>query len=176
MAAWCQSFTGLPAWQSDRVLLRSATASDWAGIWPFFRQIAEAGDTYAFHRDMSYEQGEQLWMRGSVFVAEESSEIVGAGRVVPNYGPASIVANASYMVDPARAGQGIGRRLVEYSLDLARSAGFQAMVFNAVVETNVNAVHLYESMGFRIIGTVPAAFPHPTQGLVGLHIMHLPLT
>ena len=157
------------------MLLRVATADDWAGIWPFFHQIAAAGETYAYHPDMSYDQGEQLWMRGSVFVAEDDGVIVGSGRVAPNYGPASIVANASYMVDPGRAGQGIGRRLVEHSLELARAAGFQAMVFNAVVETNVNAVHLYESMGFRIIGTIPAAFPHPTQGLVGLHIMHRPL-
>jgi len=157
------------------VLLRTATAEDWVGIWPFFHQIAAAGETYAFHPDMLSEQGEQLWMRGSVFVAEDGGVIVGTGRVVPNYGPASIVANASYMVDPSRAGQGIGRRLVDYSLELARGEGFQAMVFNAVVETNVNAVHLYESMGFRIIGTIPAAFPHPSQGLVGLHVMHLPL-
>jgi hypothetical protein len=46
------------------------------------------------------------------------------------------------------------------------------MQFNAVVETNGAAVHLWQELGFQIIGTVPEAFDHPSHGLVGLHIMH----
>jgi ribosomal protein S18 acetylase RimI-like enzyme len=48
------------------------------------------------------------------------------------------------------------------------------MQFNAVAETNVAAVGLYERLGFTIIGTVPGAFEHPTKGRVGLHIMYCP--
>jgi L-amino acid N-acyltransferase YncA len=33
------------------------------------------------------------------------------------------------------------------------------------------AVHLWQSLGFQIIGTVPASFDHPEHGLVGLHVM-----
>jgi hypothetical protein len=40
------------------------------------------------------------------------------------------------------------------------------------VETNTSAVHLWQALGFAIIGTVPEAFHHPTLGYVGLHIMH----
>jgi ribosomal protein S18 acetylase RimI-like enzyme len=43
------------------------------------------------------------------------------------------------------------------------------------VETNTAAVRLWQSLGFRIIGTVPEAFHHPTHGYVGLHVMHRPL-
>jgi ribosomal protein S18 acetylase RimI-like enzyme len=50
------------------------------------------------------------------------------------------------------------------------------MQFNAVVETNVRAVGLWQSLGFRILTTVPEAFAHPQHGLVGLHVMHRPLT
>ena len=46
------------------------------------------------------------------------------------------------------------------------------MQFNAVVETNVRAVALWQSLGFEIIGTAPEAFRHPTEGYVGLHIMY----
>ena len=46
------------------------------------------------------------------------------------------------------------------------------MQFNAVVETNTAAIHLWQALGFQIIGTVPEAFAHPTRGRVGLHIMH----
>lgn len=46
------------------------------------------------------------------------------------------------------------------------------MQFNAVVETNVGAVALWRSLGFGVIGTLPEGFLHPTEGYVGLHIMH----
>jgi ribosomal protein S18 acetylase RimI-like enzyme len=46
------------------------------------------------------------------------------------------------------------------------------MQFNAVVETNTRAVALWRSLGFEIIGTVPDAFCHPTDGYVGLHVMY----
>jgi RimJ/RimL family protein N-acetyltransferase len=49
------------------------------------------------------------------------------------------------------------------------------MQFNAVVETNRAAVELYERLGFRVIGTVPGAFAHPTLGRVGLHVMYCEL-
>jgi hypothetical protein len=41
-----------------------------------------------------------------------------------------------------------------------------------VVETNIAAVHLWQALGFGIVGTVPEAFDSRTHGLVGLHVMH----
>ena len=46
------------------------------------------------------------------------------------------------------------------------------MQFNAVVETNVRAVALWQSLGFDVLATVPKAFAHPAEGLVGLHVMY----
>ena len=46
------------------------------------------------------------------------------------------------------------------------------MVFNAVVETNVNAVALWKSLGFEVLATIPRAFDHPKEGMVGLLVMH----
>ncbi|WP_255566143.1 GNAT family N-acetyltransferase [Mumia sp. zg.B21] len=54
----------------------------------------------------------------------------------------------------------------------AREAGYRAIQFNAVVETNTAAVALWRDLGFEIVGTVPEAFDHATRGLVGLHVMH----
>jgi GNAT superfamily N-acetyltransferase len=85
------------------------------------------------------------------------------------------VATASFMVDPAQQGRGVGRLLGEYVVDWARSSGYKGIQFNAVVETNTGAVRLWKSMGFEIIGTVPEAFDHSEHGLVGLHIMYLPM-
>jgi ribosomal protein S18 acetylase RimI-like enzyme len=49
------------------------------------------------------------------------------------------------------------------------------MQFNAVVESNTSAVRLWQSLGFEIVGTVPEAYDHREHGLVGLHVMFLPL-
>jgi len=51
------------------------------------------------------------------------------------------------------------------------SAGYRSMQFNAVVETNTAAAHLWQALGFQILTTVPQTFDHPDHGLVGLHIM-----
>ncbi|WP_010476366.1 acetyltransferase, partial [Streptomyces somaliensis] len=61
------------------------------------------------------------------------------------------------------------------SLRWAKEAGFRGMQFNAVAQTNTHAVRLYEDLGFRIVGTVPDAFRHPTRGYTGLHVMYRPL-
>lgn len=58
-----------------------------------------------------------------------------------------------------------------YLLDWARSAGYRSIQFDAVVETNSAAVHLWQVLGFRILATIPEAFDHPEYGLVGLHVM-----
>ena len=79
------------------------------------------------------------------------------------------------MVDPERHGQGTGRALGEHLVSWARSAGYRGIQFNAVVETNVGAVHLWKSLGFEILTTVPGAFNHRVHGFVGLHVMFLSL-
>jgi GNAT superfamily N-acetyltransferase len=110
---------------------------------------------------------------GLTLVAVEGDRVLGTAKVTPNQmGPGAHVANASFMVDPAARGRGVGRLLGRAVLDQARDAGFRAMQFNAVVETNGAAVALWTSLGFQILATVPEAFDHPTRGLVGLHIMY----
>ena len=69
-------------------------------------------------------------------------------------GPGSHVATASFMVAPDARGHGVGRALGEYALSWAREEGYAAMQFNAVVESNVAAVKLWQALGFQIIGTV----------------------
>jgi L-amino acid N-acyltransferase YncA len=159
------------------VEIRDATADDWRVIWPFLRDIVVAGETYAYDRDMTQGQARDLWMVGppgrTVVAVDDDGVIVGTANMYANRpGPGSHVASASFMVDPARAGRGTGRALGEAMLGWARERGFRAVQFNAVVETNARAVRLWRSLGFEVIGTVPEAFAHPTEGYVGLHVMH----
>ena len=156
--------------------IREAAAADWPSIWPFFRDIVEAGETYAYPLGMTSEQARPLWMEeppARTFVAIVDGRVAGSAKAGPNRpGRGAHVATASFMVDPRYGGRGIGRTLAEHVLVWATSQGFRSMQFNAVVETNTTAVALWHHLGFTTIGVVPEAFDHPLHGFVGLHVMH----
>lgn len=159
------------------MLIRPIEADDWSAFHPVFRDVVAAGETYAYPLDLTAEQAWALWVEGppgiTVVAVDESGALLGSAKTGPNR-PArgSHVATASFMVSPAARGRGIGRLLAEWVLEWARQHGYAAMQFNAVVETNVAAVALWQDLGFTIIGTVPEAFESPTHGRVGLHVMH----
>ena len=63
--------------------------------------------------------------------------IVGTAFLKPNHaGPGDHVANAGWMIAPEFTGKRIGRAIALSVMERARTLGFQAMQFNAVVATN----------------------------------------
>lgn len=161
------------------MLIRQAEDRDWPLIYPIYAAIMAEGRTYAFPEDQTLEQARPWWMEeppGQTVVAVTDGTITGSAKMGPNRpGRGAHIATASFLVDPARQSRGTGRALAEYTLDWCRDQGYTGIQFNAVVETNAPAVHLWQSVGFTIIGTVPAAFDHPDHGKVGLHVMFRPL-
>jgi L-amino acid N-acyltransferase YncA len=159
--------------------IRPANDDDWPQIWPFFAAIVAEGETYAYPDDLSSEEARDLWMErppGLTVVLEEEGRVVGSAKMGPNRpSRGDHVGTASFMVDPAAGGRGIGRALATYVVDWHRERGYAGIQFNAVVETNAPAVHLWQALGFEIIGTVPGAFRSARHGRVGLHVMYLPL-
>jgi GNAT superfamily N-acetyltransferase len=159
------------------VRVRVAEDRDWSGIYPIFVSIVSAGETYAYPEGLGSEEARSWWMEpppGQTVVAvDDGGAVTGTAKMGPNRpGRGSHVATASFMVDPGHHGQGVGRALGEYVIGWARAAGYHGMQFNAVVESNTAAVHLWQSLGFEILATVPEAFNHRQRGLVGLHVMY----
>ena len=157
------------------MLIRDATDDDWPAIFPMFDAIVREGKTYAYPEGMPSAEAKKLWMPGPpsrTVVAVDEDAIVGTATMGPNRpGRGSHIATASFMVDPATRSRGVGRALGNDMLDWAREQGFRGVQFNAVVESNRAAVHLWQSLGFEIIGTVPGAFHHADGSYVGLHVM-----
>jgi ribosomal protein S18 acetylase RimI-like enzyme len=81
------------------------------------------------------------------------------------------VCNCGYMTMPAASGRGVARAMCAHSLEHAWSRGYRAMQFNFVVSTNERAVRLWQSLGFEIVGRLPAAFRHPSAGYVDALVM-----
>lgn len=155
--------------------IRLATVADWPSLWSIIREVIKTGDTYTLAPDSSEADARKYWIHDvlETWVGEEDGEIVGTYVLRANQrGLGSHVSNVGYMVRPGCRGRGIGWKLGEHSLEIARKRGFEAMQFNAVVSTNTRAVELWKRLGFSIIGTVPKGYRHQALGLVDLYIMH----
>jgi L-amino acid N-acyltransferase YncA len=164
--------------QAGAVAIRDAVPQDWPAMWPFMREIVAAGETFSWDTGTSEEEARTGWFRhgraGFTVVATDArGTVLGTAECGPNHGgPGSHVASASFMVGARHCGRGVGRALGKYVLDRARAEGFRAMQFNAVAESNVRAVRLWQSLGMEILATIPEGFRHPSAGYVGLHIMY----
>lgn len=155
-------------------IIRSATESDRDAIWNIFHEVVAAGDTYAFDPQMSRKDALAYWFRADThtYVADADGKTIGTYILKPNQsGPGSHVANAAFMVPSSARGQGVGRSMAEHSLEEAGRLGFSAMQFNFVVSTNESAIHLWERLGFKTVGTLPGAFRHPEKGYVDVYVM-----
>ena len=94
-----------------------------------------------------------------IAVDKETDEIVGLYILHPNnIGRCGHICNTSYAVKEGKRGLHIGEQLVMDSLRKGADLGFHILQFNAVVASNVHALHLYERLGFHRLGVIPRGF------------------
>ena len=160
-------------------MIREAREDDWPRIWPIVHDVVTEQRTFPYDPAMTERDARRAWLReppARVVVAVDGDRVAGTANMYANRpGPGSHVASGSLMVAKEARGEGVGRALTTDLIGWARRSGFAAIQFNAVVEVNVAAIRLYESLGFVTLGTAPGAFRHPTAGDVGLRIMWLDL-
>jgi GNAT superfamily N-acetyltransferase len=142
----------------SELVLVDAEESDRPRLFDIFADAVERGDGYPESAPLQPDRFAYSWIDPPiVVVARLDEEVVGAYYLKPNFpGRAAHVANAGYLVARGHRGAGIGRRLVEDSIVRASAAGFDAIMFNLVFESNP-ARPLYEGLGWREIGRVPRA-------------------
>ncbi|MBK4214369.1 GNAT family N-acetyltransferase [Paracoccus caeni] len=156
------------------VTIRPATDADHDAIWAILKPVYRAGETYCIPRDITRPEALADWFAApfTAFVAEHRGRVLGTSHIGANR-PAggSHVANASFATHPEARGKGVARALAEHAKFWARRQGFAAMQFNFVVSSNEDAVHLWQSAGFQIVGRLPDAFQHPRLGAVDALVM-----
>lgn len=108
-----------------------------------------------------------------IAVDEETDTAVGLYILHPNnVGRCGHIANASYAVSSKLRGIHIGEKLVMDCLEKAKNCGFRLMQFNAVVDNNIYARHLYERLGFHEVGMIPGGFRMKDGHYEDIHVLY----
>jgi ribosomal protein S18 acetylase RimI-like enzyme len=155
--------------------IRKAQASDGPAILEIILPVIREGATYSLDPDLSAADALAYWTSPDkeTFVTEGDNVIVGTYFIRPNQaGGGRHVCNCGYITRADVAGRGVARSMCQHSLTYARERGYRAMQFNFVVSTNERAVRLWQSLGFAIVGRLPAAFRHPAHGYVDALVMY----
>jgi GNAT superfamily N-acetyltransferase len=157
------------------LIIRSATDTDFPGIWTIIQRVVAAGDSYAHTARTTRQEARRIWTAAPAVahVADEGARVVGTYTLRPNQpGLGDHIANCAYMTHPDARGRGIGGAMCEHSLAAAREHGYTAMQFNFVVASNESAIRLWRKHGFAVVGRVPGAFRHRLLGPTDVLIMH----
>lgn len=157
--------------------IRPARLEDFEEIYDIFCKVLTEGKTYSYTlAEMTPERSLAYWISAvgtHCMVVDIDGKVAGVAAVRPHRtGRAGHVANASFIVHPDYRRRGIARTLGKAALEYAKKHGYLAMQFNFVVSINTVAVNLWQSLGFKIVGTLPKAFDHAEKGLVDVYIMH----
>lgn len=117
-----------------------------------------------FDTEMAGFPGKYLPPRGEILLAQLGEAPVGVVCLQPL--SEDICEMKRMWADPARRGQGIGRRLAEAIVDAGRTRGYRLMRLDTLSRLT-SAVSLYENLGFR---RIPAYYNNPTEGVIYLEL------
>ena len=124
--------------------------------------VVREGIAFPQDEELTDDTAETFFMSQSytgIAIDSEENEIVGLYILHPNnVGRCGHICNTSYAVKEDCRGLHIGERLVKDSLRAGARLGFRILQFNAVVATNIHALHLYERLGFKQLGRIPQGF------------------
>ena len=140
--------------------IRAYGPDDLPAMIAIWNEVVEEGVAFPQTEPLDADSGAAFFAEQTYCgVADDGGTVVGLYILHPNnIGRCGHIANASYAVSGDCRGKHIGEALVKDCLANAKRLGFTIMQFNAVVESNVHARHLYERLGFVQLGVIPGGF------------------
>lgn len=143
------------------IKLRAYQNEDVKDVMDIWNQVVEDGVAFPQDHPLTLAEAQDFFNNQTYagVAVNQNNEIVGMYILHPNnVGRCGHICNASYAVSSDVRGQHIGEQLVLDCLKKAKELGFRVLQFNAVVESNIHARHLYERLGFKQLGTIPGGF------------------
>lgn len=142
------------------MIVRQYEKRDLPDLIRIWNEVVDEGIAFPQEECLDPETGAAFFDSQSyVGVAQENGTVLGLYILHPNnVGRCGHICNASYAVSSGHRGRHIGELLVKDCLKMGKELGFRILQFNAVVESNVHARHLYEHLGFIQLGTIPGGF------------------
>ena len=144
------------------MIVRAYKESDLKSMIQIWNEVVDEGVAFPQEELLNDITGAEFFASqtySAVAEDEKSHIIYGLYILHPNnVGRCGHICNASYAVSAKSRGQHMGEKLVLDCLHQAKKYGFKILQFNAVVENNVYARHLYERLGFVQLGTIPNGF------------------
>jgi len=142
------------------MIVRQYQAKDLPEMIRIWNEVVEEGIAFPQEETLDIESGAVFFASQSYTgVAEEDGEVYGLYILHPNnVGRCGHISNASYAVSSESRGKHIGEKLVKDCMKRGKELGFRVLQFNAVVESNIHARHLYERLGFTQLGTITGGF------------------
>lgn len=147
------------------IQIRAYQSKDAALAAQIWNEVVADGNAFPQDTEMTVDAANHFFLEQTYTgIAEdtETHEILGLYILHPNnVGRCGHICNASYAVRKNIRGLYIGEKLVLDCLKMAKEKQFRILQFNAVVATNTHALHLYERIGFKKLGTIPGGFRMP---------------
>ena len=140
--------------------IRKYNEKDLTAMIAVWNEIVEDGIAFPQEELLDNKTGAEFFASQSYCgVADDDGKVVGLYILHPNnVGRCGHICNASYAVASSCRGKHIGEKLVLDCIENAKRIGFKILQFNAVVESNIHARHLYERIGFTQLGIIPKGF------------------
>ena len=161
----------------DDIKVRKYEEKDLKEMIRIWNEVVEEGEAFPQENFLDDNTGKEFFAQQTYCgVAEDTKtgKIYGLYILHPNnIGRCGHISNASYAVLAESRGLHIGEKLVKNCVEQAHNEGFGILQFNAVVDANVQARHLYERLGFTELGTVPNGFRMKDGHFEDIHIYYI---
>ena len=147
------------------IFIREYKTQDAENAAETWNQVVRDGVAFPQEKELTTKEADNFFKEQTYTGIAENKDtgmVVGLYILHPNnVGRCGHICNASYAVKKDIRGQHIGEKLVKDCIVIGKEKGYRILQFNAVVTSNIHALHLYHRLGFIKLGVIPQGFKLP---------------